>query len=194
MKKALLVSLLALSACGSSGQSGADASVAAGPDAGTSAKGLFQKAYALSSADISCTVDEDCCVVVDGCNSAALIVSKADEATAHGDIEQATKLAQGPTSDAPCNACITPQVIARCASGKCVGRELHCTLDCLGDAGVPDANTSGWCTGGEVYGLGFSSQDHCGNEIPLPAGVTDDPACNKGGGAGGGYSFGCSPY
>ena len=102
----------------------------------TSAKHLFEQAYALSSTEIACTGDEDCCVVLDNCNNAALIVHQNDRATVRGNLDQAIKLADGPTPDAPCNACIPPPVVARCVSGKCVGRVLHCSLACLGDAGL----------------------------------------------------------
>lgn len=187
MKTLLLVPLAALCACGNSTQTSADAGLP------RSAKAWFQHAYSLSSADIACTKDEECCVAIDGCNSSALIVAQKDLGTVQGELEFASKLAQEPNADVPCNACIPPAVVARCLGGKCVGRELYCVLSCRGDAGVPDADTTGWCTEPAYYGSDFVSKDHCGLEVPLPAGVTDDPTCGHGGG-GGSYSFGCSPY
>jgi hypothetical protein len=59
--------------------------------------------------DIPCSVDTDCCVVTDGCRSAAYVVHA-------GDTVQMPQTA--------CNACIGPAVQVWCKNGTCQSGEL----------------------------------------------------------------------
>jgi hypothetical protein len=88
--------------------------------------------------NIPCTTDSDCCVVTDGCRSAAYVVHAGDTV-------------QMPAPGA-CNGCIVPAVQVWCKNGVCQSGELknsditataafrqdHCgTLPIPADAGDP---------------------------------------------------------
>lgn len=59
--------------------------------------------------NIACTTDTDCCVVTDGCRSAAYVVHAGDTVQ----MPQTT-----------CNACIVPDVQVWCKNGVCQSGEL----------------------------------------------------------------------
>lgn len=86
----------------------------------------------LTAGPIACTKNSDCCVIINGCISAAQIVGAADEAAA--------KVAW-PTCQSQCNDCIPPAIEVGCKDGECAGtvvdfqdassdlKQDHCGVD-----------------------------------------------------------------
>jgi hypothetical protein len=62
--------------------------------------------------DIKCATDTDCCVITDGCRSAAYVVHAGDAV-------------QMPQPSMGCNACIVPAVQVWCKNGTCQSGELE---------------------------------------------------------------------
>lgn len=61
---------------------------------------------------ITCQKNSDCCVIVNGCISAAQVVAAADKDKAKAAWPYCTDL---------CNACIPPAVVVGCVDGECTG-------------------------------------------------------------------------
>lgn len=99
----------------------ASAAVAAACSDSDSSGDARAKALSYAREDISCTISEDCCAVLDGCLARFLIVSSEDRATVEDLIASA--------DDDACVGCIQPIVQVDCVSGKCEAVELEPTGD-----------------------------------------------------------------
>src|SRR4051794_5357420 len=71
------------------------------------------KAGTYARDNIPCTVDTDCCVVLDQCYEQALVVSA-------GDKDAVRSLLNG-ADMGRCSLCVLPLVQASCTQGKCTG-------------------------------------------------------------------------
>jgi len=104
-------------ASGASGNAGASAvGGAATSGAGGSAQDPRSQALSYASKDIACSVDNDCCVVVDSCLDTGYLVGQGDRATVRA-------LLDGASMDR-CLACIPPPIQVSCEAGKCVAKEV----------------------------------------------------------------------
>ncbi len=80
--------------------------------------------------DNQCAVNDDCCVVVDDCNSEAFIV-QADE------FDVALTLVEQRQQDF-CAGCVVPTVVSECVNGTCIGRAFNAS-DVQPAAGTPQS-------------------------------------------------------
>lgn len=87
-----------------------------GGSGGESCHGDATTWAALTSGPITCTKNSDCCVILNGCLSAAQIVSEANQATAKS---------AWPYCDTHAgNHCIPPAIVVGCEDGECAGKEV----------------------------------------------------------------------
>jgi hypothetical protein len=126
------------SASSGAGQGGAGGAGQGGAGGGSACHGDDAAWAAATAEPLACEVNSDCCVVFNGCISAAQVVTS--------DKVSAAKAAW-PYCDNDCNDCIPPAVVVECsADKKCVGYRVP------EDENPPPE----------------LSQDHCGkNEPPL---------------------------
>ena len=81
--------------------------------AGGSCHGDDTQWKALTTGPVACQKNSDCCVIVNGCISAAQIVAEKDVAAAKG---------AWPYCDSECNNCIPPAIVVACNAGACTGK------------------------------------------------------------------------
>jgi hypothetical protein len=99
------------------------------------------QAASYASIDITCSVDSDCCVVVDSCLDTGYLVAAKDKDTVRALLDSA--------SMDRCLACIPASVQILCEAGRCAAKQVD---DSPGNP-TPDK----------------LRQDHCGSiEIPMP--------------------------
>ncbi len=103
----------------SGGAAGMPAAAGSGAVAGSATSGAGgapqdprSQALSYASKDIPCSVDSDCCVVVDMCLDTGYLVGQNDRDTVRG-------LLDGASMDR-CLACIPPPVQVTCEAGKCL--------------------------------------------------------------------------
>ncbi len=97
------------------GAGGSSTTTGSGGSGGESCHGDATTWAALTSGPITCTKNSDCCVILNGCLSAAQIVSEANQATAKS---------AWPYCDTMCNDCIPPAIVVGCEDGECAGKEV----------------------------------------------------------------------
>jgi hypothetical protein len=73
-----------------------------------------EQAATYARSDIACTVDSDCCVVVDNCLDTGYLVAATDR-------DQVRALLDGASMDR-CLACIPPSVQIACEASRCVAK------------------------------------------------------------------------
>lgn len=99
-----------------------------------------EQARTYARATVSCKIDSDCCVVVDGCINQALVVGVADK-------DKVASLVAQP-DPAGCTGCLLPAVQVTCSQGQCAGTLIDVYTE---DSGITSA---------EVTQL---TQSHCGS-------------------------------
>ena len=141
MKRCLAVLAVVCAACGGSATPGPDASVSSDP------RSLAQ-GYARD--DLTCTKDDECCIVFDGCLTEGLVVAAKDRTAVADLLARASK--------DTCTSCLNPALQARCQAGYCTGKYLQ--------EGSSDAGTC------DFSSLQTFMTDHCGL-LTVPAGCVE---------------------